>query len=92
MESNREEVKITQEEADTITGFIGKIQTSKIRLADIELQRDAAISEIKTLQKEYVEYDKLISHKYGKGVQINLQTRIVTSKDVGKEEKKEYPN
>lgn len=76
-----EEVKITQDEADSIIRFINAIQAAKLKLASVILEKHGIIDEIKSLEQEYNEYDKLISHKYGRGVRVDLATRVVTKQD-----------
>lgn len=74
-----EEVKITPEEAESLIGFINAIQAAKLKLAGVILEKHRIIDEIKSIEKEYNEYDKLISHKYGHGVRVDLSTRVVTT-------------
>lgn len=76
-----EEVKITQEEAESLIGFINAIQAAKLKLASVELEKHSIIAEIKSIEQQYNDYDKLISHKYGHGVRVDLATRVVTKQD-----------
>lgn len=72
------EEKITEEEASELINYINTIQGKKLELANAVLKQETIISEIREVQARYGEYDKLISHKYGSGVQIDLKTRIIT--------------
>lgn len=73
-----ERTKITEEEAKQIISHITAIQKRKAELADLILKEKSIITAIENAEYEYKEYDKLITHKYGKGASINLISREVT--------------
>lgn len=53
----------------------------RLRIADLELQKDAAIAAAAEIRSRMTNFDRKINKKYGEGASINLQTGEINVKD-----------
>jgi len=76
-----EQTFISQEELTLIQNMNSDFAKAKMRLGDLELQKQDLLKAIDQLKNVFAQHEKELIEKYGADAVINMQTGEVTKKE-----------
>jgi hypothetical protein len=73
--------KITAEELQKLQAVLQDLNAAKIKIADAELEKVAAINQLEDIRKQFAVVEKELTDKYGEDISLNIQTGEIAQKE-----------
>ena len=73
--------KISAEELDKLQAVLKDLNAAKLKIADAELEKVAAINQLETIRQQFAVVEKELTDKYGEDISLNIQTGEIAQKE-----------
>lgn len=73
--------KISAEELDKLQAVLQDLNAAKLKIADAELEKVAAINQLESTRQQFAVVEKELTDKYGEDISLNIQTGEITQKE-----------
>lgn len=73
--------KISAEELDKLQAVLQDLNAAKLKIADAELEKVAAINQLESIRQQFAVVEKELTDKYGEDISLNIQTGEIAQKE-----------
>lgn len=73
--------KISAEELDKLQAVLKDLNAAKLKIADAELEKVAAINQLENIRQQFAVVEKELTDKYGEDISLNIQTGEIAQKE-----------
>ena len=73
--------KISAEERDKLQAVLKDLNAAKLKIADAELEKVAAINQLENIRQQFAVVEKELTDKYGEDISLNIQTGEIAQKE-----------
>ena len=73
--------KISAEELDKLQAVLKDLNAAKLKIADAELEKVAAINQLENIRQQFSVVEKELTDKYGEDISLNIQTGEIAQKE-----------
>lgn len=73
--------KITAEELQKLQAALQDLNAAKLKIADAELEKVAAINQLENIRQQFGVVEKELTDKYGEDISLNIQTGEIANKE-----------
>ena len=73
--------KISAEELDKLQAVLKDLNAAKLKIADAEVEKVAAINQLENIRQQFAVVEKELTDKYGEDISLNIQTGEIAQKE-----------
>ena len=73
--------KISAEELDKLQAVLKDLNAAKLKIADAEPEKVAAINQLENIRQQFAVVEKELTDKYGEDISLNIQTGEIAQKE-----------
>ena len=73
--------KISAEELEKLQAVLKDLNAAKLKIADAELEKVAAINQLENISQQFAVVEKELTDKYGEDISLNIQTGEIAQKE-----------